>query len=96
MEAIPLTDATAETVAKAFVTNWVSRFGVPAMVTTDQGRQFESSWWSELMKVMGTHRIPKAIAHGFFQKMASKSSQIFITFSDTYSCTLCSYAVQKV
>ena len=30
--------------------------------------------------------IPKAIAHGFFQKMAPKSSQIFITFSDTYRC----------
>ena len=26
----------------------------------------------------------KAIAHGFFQKMAPKSPQIFITFSDTY------------
>ena len=24
------------------------------------------------------------IAHGFFQKMAPKSSKIFITFSDTY------------
>ena len=24
------------------------------------------------------------IAHGFFQKMAQKSPQIFITFSDTY------------
>ena len=24
------------------------------------------------------------IAHGFFQKMAPKSPQIFITFSDTY------------
>ena len=26
----------------------------------------------------------KAIAHGFFQKMALKSPPIFITFSDTY------------
>ena len=26
----------------------------------------------------------KAIAHGFFQKMAQKSPKIFITFSDTY------------
>ena len=29
-------------------------------------------------------KIPKAIAHGFFQKMAPKSPQIFITFYDTY------------
>ena len=26
----------------------------------------------------------EAIAHAFFQKMAKKSPQIFITFSDTY------------
>ena len=63
VEAIPLTDATAETVAKAFVTNWVSRFGVPTMITTDQGRQFESSLWSELMKVMGTHRTRTTAYH---------------------------------
>uniref|UniRef100_A0A1X7V3H6 Integrase catalytic domain-containing protein n=1 Tax=Amphimedon queenslandica TaxID=400682 RepID=A0A1X7V3H6_AMPQE len=55
VEAIQLTDATAETVAKAFITNGVSLFGVPAMITTDQGGPFESSLWSELMKVMGTH-----------------------------------------
>ena len=29
-------------------------------------------------------KIPKAIAHGFFQKMASKSPKFFITLSDTY------------
>ena len=29
-------------------------------------------------------KIPKAIVHGFFQKMAQKSPKIFITFSYTY------------
>ena len=53
-EAIPLVDATAETVAQAFISNWVSRFGVPTLITTDQGRQFESSLWSQLMKILGT------------------------------------------
>ena len=31
-----------------------------------------------------TAKIPKAIVHGFFQKMAKKSPKIFITFSYTY------------
>ena len=37
-----------------------------------------------IFKMSQNLKIPKAIAHGFFQKMAPKSPQIFITFSDTY------------
>ncbi|XP_058827853.1 protein NYNRIN-like [Topomyia yanbarensis] len=47
-EAIPVPDMTAPTIAHALVTEWIARFGVPIYVTTDQGRQFESSLFSEL------------------------------------------------
>ena len=53
-EAIPLVDATAETVTQAFISNWVSHFGVPTLITTDEGKQFESSLWSQLMKILDT------------------------------------------
>ena len=36
-EAIPLQSKTAQVVANSFVANWVSRFGVPITITTDQG-----------------------------------------------------------
>ena len=47
-EAIPITSITAESVAQAFITGWISCFGVPATIITDRGRQFESQLWTQL------------------------------------------------
>ena len=54
MEAIPLPDITASTCARALVRHWVARYGVPQHLVTDQGRQFTSSLWRELMVLLGT------------------------------------------
>lgn len=47
-EAIPLTNITAETIAKELITHWFPRFGIPHRITTDQGRQFESTLFKQL------------------------------------------------
>jgi transposase InsO family protein len=46
--AVPLSDQKAETVADAFVTHWVWRFGVPMRVHSDQGTNFESTLFAEM------------------------------------------------
>ena len=55
-EVVPISDITAETVARSFVTNWVARFGTPLVVTSDRGRQFESTLWSHVMRLLGIRR----------------------------------------
>ena len=62
-EAIPVSDITAKTVARAFVTHWISTFGVPSTVTTDHGTQFESSLFTALTNLLGTKRIRTTANH---------------------------------
>lgn len=53
IEAIPVRDITAETIARAFYDNWIVRFGVPSFIVTDRGTQFESSTFQSLAKLIG-------------------------------------------
>ena len=62
-EAIPIPDMTATTVAQAFITGWVSRFGIPSSITTDCGRQFESNLWAKLMHSLDTVRLSSLSSH---------------------------------
>ncbi|CAB0045234.1 unnamed protein product, partial [Trichogramma brassicae] len=50
-------DIRAETVARAFVKHWVSRFGSPSILTTDQGTQFESRLFEEVSRALGIEKI---------------------------------------
>ncbi|GFW01260.1 transposon Tf2-8 polyprotein [Trichonephila clavipes] len=57
MEVIPTADRTSETVYRALLSVWISRFGCPAIITTDQGTNFKSSLFRELSNLLGTNRI---------------------------------------
>ncbi len=62
-EAIPLTSITAEAVAQALLSGWISRFGVPSTIVTDRGRQFESRLWNALMTLLGSKRARTTAYH---------------------------------
>lgn len=56
IEAIPLVDIKADTVSSAFLLNWVARFGAPARVSCDQGKQLESATFKKLLDCLGCEK----------------------------------------
>ena len=63
VEAVPLTTMTAPDCANALLRVWISRFGVPGDITTDQGRQFTSVLWSELTALLGIQSLRTTSYH---------------------------------
>ena len=51
--AMPLRDMTVQSVIDAFAHGIVAAFGVPESITTDNGGQFTSAMWKQLMQVWG-------------------------------------------
>ncbi len=63
VEAIPVKNMEAATIADALVTGWVSRFGVPAVITSDRGTQFTSPVWEALCKGLHIQQITTTAFH---------------------------------
>lgn len=57
IEAVPVRNIEAETVAKALFNTWISRFGVPERVTSDRGSQFRSELFHQLCQLLGAQHI---------------------------------------
>ena len=55
-EAFPLPDKTAQSVADAFFNQVVWRFGMPTVIHSDQGREFENKIMQEICLLGGSHK----------------------------------------
>lgn len=62
-ETCPLGSITAEAVAKALLNTWITRYGIPLRITTDQGRQFESDLFRSLCRTLGIHHLRTTAYH---------------------------------
>jgi transposase InsO family protein len=63
MEAIPLANTAAAEVAAALFSGWISRFGVPAIITSDRGAQFISNIWNSLCLLLQIKHQPTIAYH---------------------------------
>ncbi|CAB0010179.1 unnamed protein product, partial [Nesidiocoris tenuis] len=53
VEALPMSNQTAETVATTFIAGWVADFGTPLTIVTDQGRNFKSNLFRQVADILG-------------------------------------------
>ena len=56
VEAIPIVNQAADTIADAFLQTWIARFGVPEVITTDRGTNFESNLFREFSRLLGSYK----------------------------------------
>ena len=52
-EAITVRNISSHNVTKALVENWISKFGVPEIIITDQGTQFQSDYFKDIARILG-------------------------------------------
>jgi len=57
-----LSGLTGAKVAKRMFTDWVKVFGIPSLMTTDNGPQFIGTWWKTICALFGVRR---AYAHAY-------------------------------
>ena len=62
-EAVPLKNITTSDCAHALFQGWVSRFGVPAVLTSDRGAQFTSSLWAGLCRLLNIQHAQTTAYH---------------------------------
>ena len=71
--AVPLADMTADSVANALVQHWISHYGCPVTITSNQGTQFESALFEALARLTGAHHVHTTPYHPQSNGMVERS-----------------------
>ncbi len=79
LEAVPLTNERADTCASAFLSQWVYRYGPPAVLHSDRGAQFTSNIFQQLLQRLG---IKKSFSSAFHPEGNSIVERVHRTLKD--------------
>jgi hypothetical protein len=86
VEAVPIPDQKAETVAKVFITTIITRHGVPQKLLTDKGTNFLSKMMSAIYKYLGVDKIQTTAYHpstnGVIERFNKTLTQMLSHYTD--------------
>lgn len=84
VEAFPLKNIRARTVAETFVNEVVSRHGVPLELHTDQGRSFESKLFLEITRILGIKKTRTTPLHPQSDGQVERQHQTITNYLTKY------------
>ncbi|KAK3088259.1 hypothetical protein FSP39_016699 [Pinctada imbricata] len=84
VEAYAIPDQTAETVANKIVFDFISRYGVPLELHSDQGSNFESRLFQEACRLLEIHKTRTAPFHPASNGMVERFNQTLVNMIATY------------
>jgi transposase InsO family protein len=63
----------AEDCVAALISTWMARFSVPAVLSSDQGCQFNTSLWAGLAKLLGIQHVQTTAYHSQSNRMVART-----------------------
>ena len=69
---VTMSGLTGAKAARKMFTEWVKMFGLPSLVTTNNGPQFADTWWKTIYSLFGVRR---AYAHAYHHQANWKAER---------------------
>lgn len=87
-EAYAIPDQEAKTIAEVFVTQFVTRFGCPRLIHTDQGRNFESNLFKGMCQMLGVKKTHTVAFH-------PQSNGVVERMNKTIGSLICAFVTEN-